>query len=75
MIIKIKTVCVWGDDKLPEGYNMLGVLILDPIRDLYFVVGAPTIFVVSASQFALAKVLSETIERELLNAADHQKIR
>jgi len=69
----LKTVAVWGDEKLPAGFEMLGVLFLDPKKHLYFVVGAPSVWVRSASQSDLARALTETIGRELRSAIDRGK--
>jgi len=70
----LKTVAVWGSQKLPGGYQLLGVLILDVTTDLYFVVGAPSVWVRTASQLELSRALIKTIERELLNAVPRRKI-
>jgi hypothetical protein len=65
--MQVKTVAIWGALEVPGGYVLLGVLTLDPKRDLFFSVGAPAEWVRSASQMELARALIETISKEVIN--------
>jgi len=65
--MQVKTVAVWGALEVPSGYVLLGVLTLDPSRDLFFSVGALEKWARSASQMELARALIETISKEVIN--------
>jgi len=67
--VRVETIAIWGDvTRPPKGYKMLGILMVDPSKDLFFVVYAPLDWVRSASHIDLVKALTLTIERELLQS-------
>ena len=71
----VETIAIWGDmTRHPKGYKMLGILMLNPSEDKFFVVYAPSDWVRSAKHVDLVKALTMTIERELLQSAKQGRL-
>jgi hypothetical protein len=64
----IKSVAVWGEADLPNGYASVAMVILEPFTENYFTVGVPLAWLEKAPGIDLARVVGETISRELVSA-------
>ena len=64
----VKSVAVWGNSDIPKGYVSVAVLILDPDSDLFFTVAVPVAFLEKASELDKARVVGQTVLRELVGA-------
>jgi hypothetical protein len=69
-----RSVVVWGEVEVPEGYIPLAMIILEPGNvDMWFTVAAPGAWLESASQLDRARLVGETVLRELVMAARKTK--
>ncbi len=65
----VKSVAIWGDGDIPDGYISVAMIILDPDSDLFFTVAVPLTWLKKASETEKARAVGETVLRELLAAA------
>ena len=68
MKFQVKMVCVWNSYELPSGYALAGLFVVDPSKDLFFVIGVPFTWSKTASQFELAQVVGNAVTQELIQA-------
>jgi len=63
------SVAVWRTMKLPQGYVFLGMFVVNPESDQWFVIGVPEPWAKSHTPVDYARVVGKTIERELILVA------